>query len=151
MPLSFLVKLIQQQERIEDDIYKRETEYLEDTPYGNILTGFDNYIKGSSSSAPGGRRKPVTDDSNRVFSNSSTRWNDMTVSALFTYQCQPCFLFSGQVTNQGNRIRLDFLPLVARLLMRPLRSTRLFSKTWPPIPRMQRLRPQRQQTRPEQD
>ena len=65
---------------MDDAIYKKETEYLEDTPYGNILIGFDNYIKGSSSSAPGGgRRKTGVDDGNRVFSRSSIRYNDVTV------------------------------------------------------------------------
>jgi chromatin modification-related protein EAF6 len=66
---------------MDDAIYKKETEYLEDTPYGNILTGFDNYIKGSSSSAPGGgRRKAGVDDNVRVFSRSSVRYNDNIVS-----------------------------------------------------------------------
>jgi chromatin modification-related protein EAF6 len=68
------------QQTLDDAILKKESEYLEDTPHGNILTGFDNYIKGSSSTAPGGgRRKTAVDDSNRVFSRSS-RMNDGTVS-----------------------------------------------------------------------
>lgn len=73
-------KLTLPQSMMDEAIYKKETEYLEDTPYGNILIGFDNYIKGSSSSAPGGgRRKAGVDDSNRVFSRSSIRYNDVTV------------------------------------------------------------------------
>jgi len=61
----------------EETIYKKETEYLEETPHGNILTGFENYIKGSSSSAPGGgRRKAGITDADRVFSRSSLRYND---------------------------------------------------------------------------
>jgi len=57
--------------QIEDRLYSAETEYLESTPNGNMLTGFDNYIKGSSSSAAGGRRKGAINESDRVFSNSS--------------------------------------------------------------------------------
>lgn len=73
------------QAAMDDAIYKKETEYLEDTPYGNILIGFDNYIKGSSGAAPsGGRRKAGVDDTNRVFSRSSVRYNDITVRALLT-------------------------------------------------------------------
>jgi len=64
----------------DEAIYKKETDYLEETPYGNILTGFDNYIKGSSSSAPGGRRKAGITDQDRVFSRSSLRYNDTTVT-----------------------------------------------------------------------
>ncbi|TAQ86530.1 hypothetical protein B7494_g5154 [Chlorociboria aeruginascens] len=33
----------------EDLIYKRETDYLEETPTGNIIIGFENYTKGGSS------------------------------------------------------------------------------------------------------
>jgi chromatin modification-related protein EAF6 len=73
-------RLTPRQTAMDDAIYKKETEYLEDTPYGNILIGFDNYIKGSSSAAPGGgRRKAGVDDTNRVFSRSSVRYNDITV------------------------------------------------------------------------
>jgi chromatin modification-related protein EAF6 len=79
-------RLTPRQTTMDDAIYKRETEYLEDTPYGNILIGFDNYIKGSSSAAPGGgRRKAGVDDTNRVFSRSSVRYNDITVRALFKF------------------------------------------------------------------
>jgi chromatin modification-related protein EAF6 len=77
---SICILTVPPQTAMDDAIYKKETEYLEDTPYGNILIGFDNYIKGSSSAAPGGgRRKAGVDDSNRVFSRSSVRYNDGTV------------------------------------------------------------------------
>jgi chromatin modification-related protein EAF6 len=53
---------------------------MDDTPHGNILSGFDNYIKGTSGSAPLGRRKQGITDADRIFSRSSTRFNDAIVS-----------------------------------------------------------------------
>ncbi|KAK3382331.1 chromatin modification-related protein eaf-6 [Lasiosphaeria ovina] len=58
----------------EDSIYKKETEYLENTPGGNIITGFDNYTKGAGNAASA-RRKTGLTDANRVFSRSSTSYN----------------------------------------------------------------------------
>jgi chromatin modification-related protein EAF6 len=72
---------------LEEAIYKKETEYLDDTPYGNILVGFENYIKGSTSSTTNpaaARRKAGLDDNNRVFSRSSTRYADNTDSPNFS-------------------------------------------------------------------
>ncbi|KKY18940.1 putative chromatin modification-like protein eaf6 [Phaeomoniella chlamydospora] len=76
---------------LEDSIFRLESSYLEDTsPAGNIIKGFDNYIKGSTVSGSGGggggpgsgtisgsaaggtRRKIVIQDTDRVFSRSST-------------------------------------------------------------------------------
>jgi len=74
---------------IEDQIYRQETAYLEETSAaGNIVKGFDNYIKASavsssansaggtiSGSAVGGmgaaRRKAPVNEADRVFSKSS--------------------------------------------------------------------------------
>ncbi|KAI5815409.1 histone acetyltransferase subunit NuA4-domain-containing protein [Pyronema omphalodes] len=50
----------------EENIYKAETAYLEETPNGNIVKGFDNYIKAA---AP--RRKTNFNDQDRIFSLSS--------------------------------------------------------------------------------
>ena len=50
----------------EDNIFKAETAYLEETPNGNIIKGFDNYIKAG---VP--RRKTNFNDQDRIFSMSS--------------------------------------------------------------------------------
>ena len=56
--------------KLEDNIYSLETSYLEDTTSGNIIRGFDNYIKGGASAAAG-RKKTITTEQNRLFTNSS--------------------------------------------------------------------------------
>lgn len=57
-------------------MYKFETSYLEDTQNGNIVRGFDNYIKGTVA-----RRRAAIGDADRVFSMSS--WTYMKV---YSYQ-----------------------------------------------------------------
>ncbi|GAB0139936.1 hypothetical protein EsHS_00000574 [Epichloe bromicola] len=56
--------------QVEESIMTKEASYLESTPSGNIITGFDNYMKGTSSAAAQ-RRKAGPADQNRVFSKSS--------------------------------------------------------------------------------
>jgi chromatin modification-related protein EAF6 len=69
---------------IEDSIAKKENEYLEDTPNGNIITGFENYTKGTSTiSGAGQRRRGQVQEANRVFSRSSVSYNGNAVSRLF--------------------------------------------------------------------
>lgn len=58
----------------EDSIYQKETEYLETTPAGNIVVGFDNYTKGTGNAAAA-RRKTGLTETNRVFSRSSVSYN----------------------------------------------------------------------------
>jgi len=66
------------QASLEENIYRIETTYLEETTAGNIIKGFDNYIKGSTGAstigAGGGtatRRKGGITDADRIFSRSS--------------------------------------------------------------------------------
>ncbi|KAE9381503.1 NuA4-domain-containing protein [Stipitochalara longipes BDJ] len=73
----------------EETIYKKETDYLEDTPSGNIITGFEAYTKGSGSSAPGQRRRAAVQESNRVFSRSSISYNVNAESPMETAQSTP--------------------------------------------------------------
>lgn len=50
----------------EENIAKCEITYLEDTQNGNIVKGFDNYIKGTAA-----RRRNNISDADRIFSHSS--------------------------------------------------------------------------------
>jgi chromatin modification-related protein EAF6 len=71
-------------------IWNKEGSYLEDTSAGNIMKGFDNYIKASSApgtaGATGGggsRRKAAVSDQDRLFSRSSVSYyNSMRVCFL---------------------------------------------------------------------
>ncbi|KAH7363831.1 histone acetyltransferase subunit NuA4 [Rhexocercosporidium sp. MPI-PUGE-AT-0058] len=72
----------------EADILRKETEYLEDTPHGNIIIGFDAYTKGVSV-VPGQRRRLVVVEGNRVFSRSSVSFGNGGDSPMETAQSTP--------------------------------------------------------------
>lgn len=57
----------------EEAIVTKESEYLESTGNGNIITGFDNYIKGVTGAAAA-RRKTGVVEANKVFSRSSVSY-----------------------------------------------------------------------------
>ncbi|KAF2442481.1 NuA4-domain-containing protein [Karstenula rhodostoma CBS 690.94] len=65
-------------EQLEATILRVETQYLEETSAGNIVKGFDNYIKGAaavstaSSTGTATRRKAQISEADRIFSRSSS-------------------------------------------------------------------------------
>ncbi|KAL1609230.1 hypothetical protein SLS59_001594 [Nothophoma quercina] len=65
-------------QQLEDNILRVETQYLEETSAGNIIKGFDNYIKGAatttttSGAGTATRRKAAVSDADRIFSRSSS-------------------------------------------------------------------------------
>lgn len=63
----------------EDSIFRKETEYLEETPSGNIITGFEAYTKGTGPTG-GARRRGGVSEGSRVFSRSSISFNPSAVS-----------------------------------------------------------------------
>ena len=74
--------------KIEQSIWNKEGSYLDETIAGNIMKGFDNYIKASGAqgiSTTGGgtssRKKATVGEQDRLFSRSSVGfWNSMRVS-----------------------------------------------------------------------
>jgi chromatin modification-related protein EAF6 len=85
--------------QLEDNILRVETQYLEETSAGNIIKGFDNYIKGAATTTAAGaggtgtRRKAPISDVDRIFSRSSTSflrvrggWQAWKTSANVTLQ-----------------------------------------------------------------
>lgn len=68
---------------LEDSILKKETEYLEDTPHGNIITGFEGYTKGGSTMLGQRRRGTLAErESSKVFSRSSVTFTGNAVSGF---------------------------------------------------------------------
>jgi hypothetical protein len=59
---------------LEDNVYKLETAYIEETQAGNIIKGFDTYVKNSNPSGSaigGGRRKGPVPEDQRIFSRQA--------------------------------------------------------------------------------
>jgi chromatin modification-related protein EAF6 len=71
-------KLDEQLAAVEDQIFKAEGAYLEETANsGNIVRGFDGWVKGVQVGGRGGaddRRRGRIRDEDRVFSRSSVSW-----------------------------------------------------------------------------
>jgi len=75
---------------LEATIARAENAYLEETSAaGNIIRGFDNYIKasvaGGGASAAGGtatRRKGGVSEQDRIFSKSSVSWNAVRLAIM---------------------------------------------------------------------
>ena len=71
-------KLDEQLAAVEEQIFKAEGSYLEETANsGNIVRGFDGWVKGVQVSGRGAaddRRRGRVRDEDRVFSRSSVSW-----------------------------------------------------------------------------
>ncbi|CDK27076.1 unnamed protein product [Kuraishia capsulata CBS 1993] len=58
--------------QLEEEIFNKETLYLSEATYGNIIKGFDNFTK--SASAQQAKKKMVFGDEDRIFSLSSSTY-----------------------------------------------------------------------------
>src|SRR5205807_1245293 len=95
---------------------KKETEYLEETPSGNIITGFESYTKGTTGGIGGGaaggrsRRGGGVSEGNRVFSRSSVSFNANAV-------CISCFSAKGK----GGSGKGEGMGMIVRRIRRRVR------------------------------
>ncbi|KAH8586322.1 histone acetyltransferase subunit NuA4-domain-containing protein [Bisporella sp. PMI_857] len=71
----------------DDRIYEKETIYLDETPTGNIMMGFDNYTKGTGAAGVSRRRGPI--EQLRIFSNSSVSFRQNAESPVASSQSTP--------------------------------------------------------------
>lgn len=58
--------------KLEDTIYEKELEYFDETPFGNIMKGFDNFAKSASGGSHKKRIKFEPED--HIFSMSSVSY-----------------------------------------------------------------------------
>lgn len=81
---------------------QKESAYLDSTPNGNIITGFDNYMKGTSGAAAQ-RRKTGPAEQNRVFSRSSISYRPNNGVSLFPKQTKVSGLVRGLLSTISAR------------------------------------------------
>lgn len=73
---AMLTSVPGEQQATEDDIYKKESKYLENTPNGNIIAGFDTYQTRSTVR----RRKKTLTEGNRQFSEGSISYKPIEIA-----------------------------------------------------------------------
>ncbi len=73
---------------IEEEIFQRETIYLEDSLNGNMVKGFDNYTRSSANNTM--KRRNNLSNEDRIFSLSSATY--IKVSSLFYDYCY-CYCY----------------------------------------------------------
>lgn len=59
-------------EELEENIYEKEHDYFQESVYGNIVKGFENFGKPSVSAS--NRKRPVYSDEDHIFSMSSVNY-----------------------------------------------------------------------------
>ncbi|KAI1003533.1 hypothetical protein K3495_g4676 [Podosphaera aphanis] len=100
----------------EELIAKKEQEYLEETPSGNIIAGFDSYTKGGTvTGRKRGREEEERERRLRVFSRSSISWNaNAAVAATPTHDADPKMSHDGGHPGSAAQPKSDGLGALAR-------------------------------------
>lgn len=78
--VSMKAQLENKLQRNRDAIYQKEGDYLENTPNGNIILGFENYTKGTGVGAGASRRRGNIAENSRIFTMSDVTYNPNVVS-----------------------------------------------------------------------